>query len=143
MHRGFLIALFLLLGLTFAGKGVGLLVDARTLARHGSTVDATVLSYRQTLYAGKAGRVYIADPLFRDAQALAMRPHAVGDSIRVRYVSGERLLVAEEGAPLNTDAVLVWTLLGGAIIGVAVRATRTMYAEQRLWERLEADLLGR
>jgi hypothetical protein len=143
VNRGFLGALFLLLGLALAGQGVGLLVDARTVARDGRTVEATVLSYQDTLYAGKSGRVFIADPLFNDVQALALRPHEPGEIIRVRYLRGDRLLVAEEGAPLNIVAVLVWMLLGAAIVSVAAWSTRALYAEQRLWERLEADLLGR
>lgn len=141
VHRGLVIVLFLLMGIWFVGQGVGIVVDARTVARDGRETDAVVLSYRHTLYAGAIGRVYIGEPLYREAPVLAMRPHQAGDAVQIRYVSDERLAAVEEGAPLNTDAMLVWTLLGTAIVGLAAWSARSLYAEQRQWERLEAQLL--
>lgn len=141
MHRGLVIVLFLLMGMVFVGQGVGIMVDTRTVARDGHAADAVVLTYRHTPYAGATGWVYIADPLHRDVAAIALRAHASGDWIKVRYVGRERIMAAEVGAPLNTDAILIWTLLGSAVLVFSASATRTLYREQRDWEQLEADLL--
>jgi hypothetical protein len=143
VHRGLVIVLFLLMGIAFAGKGVEIGVQGRAVARDGRTAEATVLTYRHTVYAGAIGRVYVGAPLYREAPALALRTRKTGAPVRVRYLSGERLLVAEEGAPLNTDAILLWTLLGTALMSFAAWSARSLYAEQRQWERLEADLLDR
>ena len=143
VHRGLLIAMFLLMGFWFVARAVEMAVVERMIARDGQLADAVVQSYHHTPYAGAIGRVYISEPVRRDAAALAMRPHEQGEWIKVRYVFDDRLLVAESGAPLNTDAMIVWLILGMAFLGFSGWATRALYREQREWERLEAELLAR
>jgi hypothetical protein len=141
VHRGLVIVLFLVLGTWFVSRGVGIAVDAHTVARDGRLADGVVLTFHQTLYAGAIGRVYIGEPLYQNVPVLALRPHDAGDNIKVRYVRGERFLAAEDGAPLNIGAMLVWLLLGAAVLAFSGWAARGLYREQRQWERLEAELL--
>jgi hypothetical protein len=139
VHRGLLIALFLLLGMGLVARGVTIVVDAHTLNRDGLVADAIVLRYAHTVYGGASGRVYIGDPVYRDVPAQALRPHDSGDRIRVRYLAG---LAREDGAPLNYDAIVVWVLLGLAVLGFAGWFGRALYREQLEWERLEAQLFA-
>lgn len=141
VHRGLVIALFLIVGIGCVAQGLRIPVDAHTVARDGRLVDAVVLSFSETLYAGRFGRVYIGEPLHREVPVLALRPHSPGDIVTVRYVRGERFLAAEDGAPLNVNAMLVWSLLGAAMLGFSGLGTLRLYREQREWERLEAELL--
>jgi hypothetical protein len=142
VHRGLLIALFLLMGTALVGRGVSLLVDMRVVDRDGVVTGATVMTYHHTPYAGRTGRVYVADPIYDYVPVMALREHEPGAAITIRYVRGERLLAVEDGAPMNTEAVLSWVLLGLAVITASAWAARTLYREQRDWEQLEADLLS-
>lgn len=139
MHRGLLIALFLLLGISLVARGVTIAVDAHTLDRDGHLAGAVVLEYEHTVYGGASGRVYIGDPVYRDVVAVALRPHESGDQVQVRYLSG---VAREDGAPLNYDAIVMWILLGLAVLGFAGWFGRSLYREQQDWERLEAQLLA-
>jgi hypothetical protein len=141
VHRGLVVVLFLMMGIWFVGRGVGIVVDARTVARDGRLADAVVLTFHNTLYAGSIGRVYIGEPLYRDVPVLALRPHNPGANVKVRYVDGERFMAAEDGAPLNTGAMLIWLMLGSAVLGFSGWAARGLYREQRQWERLETELM--
>jgi hypothetical protein len=142
VHRGLIIALLLLTGMAFIGRGIGIVVDARTVERDGAVLDAVVTTYRHAPYAGATGLVYVANPLYDYVPVMALRRHKPGDAVKVRYVGGQHVLAAEVGAPLNTDAILIWTLLGAAVVVLSAWSTRALYREQREWERLEAGLLG-
>ena len=139
VHRGLLVALFLLLGICAIARGVQFAVDAHTLDRDGAVADGVVLTYHHTAYAGNIGRVYIGPPEFRDVPVSQLRRHDPGDQVRVRYTA---TLAAEDGAPLNVDAIAIWIFLGVAVLAITGWTTRLLYREQQDWERLEADLLG-
>jgi hypothetical protein len=142
VHRGLLIALFVLTGMAFVGRGVGLLVDTRTVDRDGAVVGAVVMDYHHTPYAGRTGRVYVANPIYDYVPVMALREHIPGDPIEIRYVRGDEIIAVEVGAPMNTEAILIWMLLGAAVLAASAWATRNLYREQRDWERLEAELLA-
>jgi hypothetical protein len=138
VHRGLLIALFLLLGISFVARGVTMVVDAHTIARDGATADGVVLAFHHTVYNGDSGNVYIGAPLFKNVAVQPMRRHKPTDFVKVRYLPD---MAAEDATPPNFDAILTWILLGVAVLLITGWAARALYREQQDWARLETELL--